>query len=224
MNSATAENAYHAAAIEYAARGYAVFPIHSLRPDGNCTCGELCGSAAKHPRTRRGLHDASKDSAIIDRWWTQWPESNVGIVTGETSGFFVLDIDGEEGEQSLESLLADGREFPPTLSAATGGGGRHILFRHPGGVKIKNSTSKLGIGIDIRGDGGYIVAPPSIHASGNFYQWFESTGDIADAPQWLLDLVIESPKPPALPAPPPTKKSPTVLGPGRYTGALYSTK
>ena len=170
---------------------WAVFPIHSL-VNGRCTCGKECGRAAgKHPLTRNGFKDATNNKAILSRWWERWPWANIGIATGRTSGFFVLDVDGDKGEDSLRTLLKEHGKLPDTVESLTGGGGRHILFQHPG-TDIRNVV-RLAPGLDIRGDGGYIVAPPSVHRSGRQYEWeLSSRPDevgISPAPSWLLEIL-----------------------------------
>lgn len=116
-------------------------------------------------------------------WWQRWPDANLGIVTGAVSGLLVLDVDGLQGEESLR-----GRHLPPTPTSRTGRG-THYLFRHPGGT-VANRAGLLP-GIDIRGDGGYIVAPPSVHPSGRLYEWAIRPEDepLTDPPSWLLDLL-----------------------------------
>jgi len=181
------------AAAVYAALGWPVFPLHTISA-GLCTCTRpACSSPGKHPRTRHGLKDASTDKAIVVDWWEQWPEANVGVRTGSASDLLVLDVDAEsDGEESLGRLEQTHGRLPRTLTALTGGGGRHLFFRHPDG-EVRNSAGKLGAGLDIRADGGYIVAPPSIHASGGVYRWQEghALGDVplADPPSWLLELL-----------------------------------
>ena len=108
---------------------------------------------------------------------------------------FVLDVDGEDGEVSLQALKAEHGELPITLCARTGRTGRdgrckgcHFYFRSPVGAAIRNSAERLGKGLDIRGDGGYVVAPPSLHSSGLYYQWERSDNAIAVAPDWLIKL------------------------------------
>lgn len=139
------------------------------------------------------MKDASTDQRLIADWWAQWPDANVGVRTGAASGLLVLDIDVDSrGEESLARLEEGHGRLPATLTAHTGGGGRHLFFRHPG-EDIRNSAGKLGHGLDIRGDGGYIVAPPSRHASGRAYRWQEGGGfgeaAVAEPPSWLLDLL-----------------------------------
>jgi len=128
--------------------------------------------------------------AEIQRWYATWPGANVGIVTGGVSGLVVLDIDPKHGgDHSLNRLEALHGPLAATLAATTGGGGRHLYFAHPGGI-IRNRAG-LAQGIDLRGDGGYVVAPPSRHPSGRLYAWepgHEPGGTpLAALPAWLLD-------------------------------------
>src|SRR5262249_15398402 len=105
--------------------------------------------------------------------WTQWPEANIGIATGAISGLVVLDVDPRHGgDESLEQWKTRyGHDFLTTVTSCTGGGGWHLFYTHPGqSMQIKNKVG-LAPGLDIRGDGGYIVAPPSLHASGQRYAW-----------------------------------------------------
>ena len=112
--------------------------------------------------------------------------SEPGIVTGAVSRIVVLDVDSPDG---MESLKKYNLHLPPTPTVQTGGGGLHYYFRHPG-YHCKNFTKKYP-GIDFRGDGGYVVAPPSLHKSGNYYTWLIPPWDeeLADAPDWLLNLI-----------------------------------
>lgn len=156
------------AALAYAAMGYNVIPLHSI-VEGICTCRDKskCKHPGKHPRSAHGLSDATLDENTIRAWWLKWPDANVGIATGEASNLVVVDIDPRHGgDESLKKL----DPFPDTLIAKTGGGGLHYCFTHPG-QKVKSGSDVLGRGIDTRGDGGYIVAPPSKHASGASYEW-----------------------------------------------------
>jgi len=164
-----ADNPLLAAALDYAARGLQVIPL-----DG------------KLPRTAHGLKDASTAPEQIWAWWRQWPTADVGIVTGETSGIVVLDIDGEAGEASLAGLVARFGPYPPTLEARTGGGGRHLYFGHPGGGRRIGNRQGIAPKLDVRGDGGYVVAPPSGHKSGSSYTWLT---DLPPAdPGWFLKV------------------------------------
>jgi hypothetical protein len=170
------------AALWYAKHNHAVFPLAPKT--------KLPLIAAKFGG--KGVLDATKDLAQISRWWDINPAANIGVATGAASGFFVLDIDVKnDGEDSLAELERQHGALPKTVVQHTGGGGRHFLFRHVPG--LRNSAGKLGQGIDIRGDGGYIVAPPSIHETGRVYAWdvdrHPTETTIVDAPAWLLDLL-----------------------------------
>jgi hypothetical protein len=160
-----------AAAFKLAERGLAVFPLKARD---------------KIPATRHGCKDATKDLEVIAAWWDGWPQANIGIATGSKSGIWVLDIDGEEGEASLRDIEKRMQRLPATVEAITGGGGRHLFFRLPDfddAPVIKNSAGQLGTGLDVRGEGGYVVAPPSIHPSGRFYTWsVDSASEFADPP------------------------------------------
>jgi hypothetical protein len=131
-----------------------------------CLRGAKCDDPGKHPFTKRGFLDATKNVASIRGWWKHNPHFNIGIATGAISGIFVVDADGPTGLTTVSTL-----DFPPTLTALTGrvDGGKHFYFRHPG-FPVKNDVKPLP-GIDIRGDGGYVIAPGSRHISGNYYRW-----------------------------------------------------
>lgn len=181
------------AALPYARRGWRVIPLHNPSDDGACSCGRTdCGSPGKHPRTKNGLKNASIDEETIRQWWTTFPLANIGILTGAVSNLFVLDVDrGHGGDDSLAGLREEFGGIPATVGALTGSG-EHIYFAHPGGI-VQNSAGKLGEGLDIRGDGGYVVAPPSLHPSGRLYVWEGSSEPdsvpLAQAPGWLLNLI-----------------------------------
>ena len=189
------------AALAHARRGWPVFPL--FEPvwllEGEpvvCSCGDAgCTNIGKHPRTRRGFKDATTDEGEIQKAWEASPTANIGVPTGAVSGMVVLDIDPRHGgDDSLEALEAEHGKMPHTVEQLTGGGGRHLCFKHPGG-KIRNKVG-LRPGIDIRGDGGYIVVEPSLHASGRRYAFELSSlpGEVEMAvmPGWLLDLLVES--------------------------------
>lgn len=209
------------AALGYADRSWHVFPVHGV-VRGQCTCGRLaCSSPGKHPLTRHGLKDATCDIEVIAEWWSRWPAANIGIATGE-SGIVVIDIDlghrpnaslGWPGEEvpgqrpdvwsSLDRVL---HKLPRTLTDLTGGGGLHLLYRGRFQQPLRNRTSSLPgmpdlAGIDLRADGGYIVAPPSLHSSGNRYSWLDPRQAIADAPEWLAEAPRHE-TPGAPPSPP----------------------
>jgi len=183
------------AAGAYASRlNWPVIPVYSIIGRG-CSCGVAdCSSPGKHPRTRHGLHDATKDAAQIGKWWRRGQETNIAIPTGEASGFFALDVDPRHGgHEALQELERRHGALPHTARQITGSGGEHVLFRHVPGVR--NSVGKLGPGLDIRAEGGFIVVAPSLHLSGRRYAWSVDHHPIetavAVAPQWLLGLICE---------------------------------
>lgn len=180
------------AALRYARRGWAVFPVH-YPANGKCSCGySSCENVAKHPLTENGLKDASTAEADVLRWWARWPQANIGIATG-ASNLVVLDIDPRHsGDASLEAVRAAHGEID-TAIVLTGGGGEHYYFRAPANVHVTSRTNALGLqypGIDVRAAGGYVLAPPSLHASGQRYVP-EASGarKLAEVPAWLLDAL-----------------------------------
>jgi len=191
-------NALCDAALSYARRGMSVLPLHSI-VNGGCSCGrEDCQQPGKHPRTKTGLKEATKDPGQISEWWRKWPNANIGIVTGRASGLIALDIDvRHDGESSLETLEADLGPLPETWEQLTGGGGRHLLFLRPDMEKVPNKVNVVP-GVDIRGDDGYIVAEPSNHISGHAYVWEAAHHpeeiSIAELPEEWLDIVAPAPR------------------------------
>lgn len=176
---------YHAA-IDYIKRGLAVFPLEEK---------------GKRPKTRNGFKDATTDAAQVKAWWQQWPNANIGIATGKRSGgVFVIDLDidedkGIDGYHTLEDWQRENGKFPETWTAITGRGGYHLYFHS--NSEIKNRAGIID-GVDVRGDGGYVVAPPSIHSNGNRYEWeYDPEGfDLAEANnnvKYFLDTGINSP-------------------------------
>lgn len=167
------------AALHYAELGFAVFP---LKPHD------------KTPLTHHGCKDASNDPQQIKRWWKREPESNIGLATGSISNnICVVDIDideekGIDGSDTLSEWERENGELPETCIAITGRGGYHYYFRIT--EPIKNRANILE-GIDFRGDGGYVVAPPSIHSNGNEYEWEYSIDEyeIADANEVVMKLL-----------------------------------
>lgn len=137
---------------------------------------------------------ATCDEKMITGWFDNYPDANIGIACGSRSGIVVLDVDaGHGGYESLTKLIQTHGALPETPVSKTGSGGEHIFFKHPG-VEIRNSAGKLGPGLDIRGDGGYVVAPPSLHPNGNTYEWMVDT-ELADMPEWMIEALREAPKP-----------------------------
>jgi hypothetical protein len=204
-----------AAALRLAHGGHPVVPLHSIGKSGRCTCGRTCPSAGKHPRLLHGLKDASSDLPTVAAWWRRWKLANVGLLTGAEARIIVIDLDGQEGMDSWSALTA-GRDLPPTRECITGGAGRHVYWLHPGGV-VRNSAGRLGHHVDVRGDGGYVVAPPSTHNSGERYRW-ANRERVAPCPDWLVDLL--RPPPPA-PRPPGRYLGSDRLPPGASRAARY---
>lgn len=163
-------------ALKYAEMGFSVIPVHTVE-DGVCSCGSPhCNAPGKHPRYKwKGQTEVAASREQIESWWGREPNSNIGIVTGSVSGIAVVDIDGEEGLSSLSEAGLPIDELPPTLTAKTGGGGLHLIYRNPESEKIKTSAGLLP-NVDIRAEGGFIVAPPSKHESGDIYEWVEGRG------------------------------------------------
>lgn len=157
------------AALSYARRGFSVLPLHGVTEDGACTCGKPnCSNAGKHPIgswKERQTQPLTEEE--LRNLFMQHPGANVGIVTGKVSGLLVIDIDGEDGQKSFSTLGMGGEPVPVVRT----GRGWHVYFAHPGG-DVGNFAGTLP-GLDGRGDGGYVVAPPSRHASGKTYEWLE---------------------------------------------------
>lgn len=186
------------AARSYAERGWEVFPCHGIDTRLRCGCGRAdCSSPGKHPLLQHGLTEASSDSRTVEGWWKRWRHANVAIRTGAGSGLVVVDVDPPLGLDSLANLERAQAALNRRALVGTGSGGVHLYLGHPGGgAQVRNrASSVLGPDIDIRGDGGYVIAPPSRHASGRPYHW-RRDGDPAPAPSWLLDLLTAEPSRP----------------------------
>ena len=137
---------------------------------------------------------ATKDTVMLNGWFENFPDANIGIACGKRSDIVVLDVDaGHGGYESLTALIEKYGSLPKTPVSKTGSGGEHIFFKHPN-VEIRNSAGKLGKGLDIRGDGGYVVAPPSLHPNGNDYRWtvYPSETELADMPEWMIEALKEN--------------------------------
>jgi Bifunctional DNA primase/polymerase, N-terminal/Primase C terminal 1 (PriCT-1) len=174
----------------YALRGWPVFPLHSPRREPRATCdcpdGNACKrSPSKHPRTRNGLSDATTDLAVLGRWWRMWPRANVGIAV--PPGYVVLDLDGPD---ALDALAERGWAIPPTLSASTARGWHYWFMAQ---VEVRPGSDFLPH-VDLKGPGGYVVAPPSLHSTGVQYAWEAEVANapIAPAPEWLFEMIREA--------------------------------
>lgn len=169
-----------------------VFPTRAKEEIDDHT-GEVLGT--KTPYTSNGLKGASKNERIVKEWWRRTPDAMVGVPTGKPINAWVLDLDIKpgvgNGHEWLERMEDQYGALPETARAKTMGGGTHIFFKHVEGIRNRGG---LGVAVDVRGDGGYIVAPGSQAADGRSYEWIDWEGEghppIAEAPQWLLDLVL----------------------------------
>ena len=199
-------------ALGYARRGWRVVPI----PPGE-----------KFPRGITAWQtEGSTDEAKITHWWTQAPDHGIGIVTGATSGLWVLDVDtdrtqGKHGDESLAELEATHGPLPDTYEVVTGSGGRHLYFAWPDDptIEIRNDQSgQIGPDLDVRADGGFVVAPPSIHKYGTRYE-VEATSAPApvQAPAWLVEAASKKPEPQA-----PTARPQHPATTGDRPGDLYA--
>jgi Bifunctional DNA primase/polymerase, N-terminal len=217
-----AVSSQHSAALRLARRGWPVLPCH-YPIDGRCSCGDPgCPSPGKHPLSRHGLHDATTDPAVIGSWWHAARYANPAVRTGVRpagAGVVVLDIDpAHEGETSLAQLVPAHGPLLATLEVLTGGGGRHLYFTCAG-PSIPNSAGRLGPGLDIRGHGGYVLAPPSVHAAGGRYRWIQRR--LRALPNWLADLARPDEREPGEPMERPTRP---VHQPGAWAAAALAAE
>lgn len=189
-------------ALSYIATGIPVFPCRAAPEDTgefDPETGEVVMLHAKTPLVGNGFKGATKSERIVRELWRRHPDAMVGIPTGELIGAFVLDVDvktasdgtGVNGFVTLEALEAKHGPLPETATVATAGGGRHYYFAHVPGLRNRGA---LGVGLDVRGSGGYVIAAGSRMADGRGYDWLDYDGDgippVADAPQWLIDLIM----------------------------------
>ncbi len=184
-------DALPSASFRYALRRVAIFPL---------------APGSKRPiRGSHGLRDATDDPDATRVRWQRTPQANIAAATGSRSGFWVLDIDMPDGPESLTALEAEHDPLPVTVEASTPRGGRHLYWRwHGDGPEIRNSAGRIGKGLDVRGECGSIVLPPSVLADGRGYRWVKTgASTIAVAPDWLVKTVLPWP-----PAPRPEPKPP----------------
>lgn len=205
-------------ALDHARRGWPVFPLapgekvpafKSAHPEGDPLrnrCHGQCGQDG------HGCYDATREERTLLRWWTGWAVANVGLATGATSGLLVLDVDGEKGEASLAALVARHGALPVTAEVRTRKG-RHIYFLHVPGLKNRAAILSKDSGLDIRTDGGYVVAPGSV-VGGHTYALADRP--VAAAPSWLVALFPKKaePKPRAAAAP---RQAPKPADPHGFT-------
>ncbi|MEH6472090.1 MAG: bifunctional DNA primase/polymerase [Halopseudomonas sp.] len=190
------QNMLLSCALEYASKGWLVLPLYHI-DEGICACkkGKECSSPGKHPISRKGVNDATIDAEKIKAWWNRHPHANIGVRTGAISNLVVVDVDprndGIAGFNGLDALFGP---FAPTMRAETGGGGFHLYYRSCS-PSLRCSNSKLAQGVDTKANGGYVVAPPSNHISGGYYQYKNIHSPILAAPDWLLEESLPSPVP-----------------------------
>lgn len=202
------ENKYLSAALHFAQDlGWAVFPV---------------SEKTKKPYTPHGCKDAKKDPQAIKAWWKRHPNASIGIATGSPSHLLVIDLDidenkGLDGMRELREWEHDHKELPETVSAITGRGGSHLYFKYDGSEKYGNRAGILD-GIDVRGDGGYVIAPPSLHPNGTEYQWENDPDDtkmsgITDTVKEFLSIGHTSTQE--------TFKLPDKIGAGKRNDTIY---
>jgi hypothetical protein len=172
------------AALSYAERRLPVFPT----------------GRDKRPLIPNGLLNASTNPYDIRAWWRRWPDANVAVRTGQPSGLVALDIDGDAGFDSLHDLERRHGELPDTASVVTPSGGQHFYFKWPG-VPVKTTAGVIASGIDVRGDGGYALVPPSETDAGPYVR--DSEAPVAAMPNWLVDATRDHPAGSRRPAVPP---------------------
>ncbi len=178
------------AALEYARLGWAVVPLHTPI-NGICDCSkqDACKTPGKHPWTKNGLSDATTNELKIRGWWRDRPIANIGLTVKD--GFAVVDVDGEHGQQRM----AEAQWHLTATAVQSSGRGAHYVYRvrnrvHPR-ILIKESAEDTHDGVDLRGPGSYIVAAPSLHASGRVYEWAAPLSQIEIAPPWLEEVALQ---------------------------------
>lgn len=183
-------------ALWYGRHGWHVIPLNEPLFDKvdsqgtatTCTCDDFwrykgtkkkpadpayeCSAPGKHPRIARWEEQASTSEEQIRKWWRRWPNANIGVAAGK-SGLVVIDIDTYNEVADGGALELSDRN---TITSLTGGGGEHLVYEHPPGLKIRNSDASLPDWVNIRAHGGQFVVPPSLHKSGRHYEWEDGFG------------------------------------------------
>lgn len=180
------------AALSYVERGWPVVPLYGVDDDAcRCRAGADCPpkNRGKHPVGGRDGWRIISTAEQAEGWFAHRRHDNLGMVTGPDAGIFVLDVDGAAGVAALAGLVEDHGAMAPTRIVRTGSGGLHYIFRHPATFSVHNSAGWLGQGLDVRGEGGQVVAPPSVSGLGAYEVLLDL--EPAVAPAWLLDLVRE---------------------------------
>ncbi|SOC93573.1 AAA domain-containing protein [Rhizobium sp. AN5] len=179
-------------ALSYNDKAWPVFPCRSHAEEHvDQATGEIITLGEKTPLTPNGFKGATLNRPLIERMWTKYPDAAVGLPTGEKTGFFALDIDnkpgGANGFDWLSEMEAEHGPLPDTARVTSPNGGLHIYFKYVVGTRNRGA---LGAGVDIRSEGGYVLAAGSTMANGRSYKWETDTREIANAPAWLLDLLL----------------------------------
>ncbi len=175
------------AALAYARNGWRVFPMYACDA-GGCCCGLAdCPGLGRHPRTLNGSRDATTAEHVIERWWRQEPQSNIGIATGR--GLLVIEVDPHRGGslERLQELYA----LPETSLARSGEGCWHLYYTYTNNLTLHSTRERLGEGIDVYADGGYVIAPPGKHANGRRYTWLNVL-EPAPLPVVLLPVLLST--------------------------------
>ncbi len=178
------------AALGYAKRGWHVFPCFEATAAGKCACMDAaCEDMGKHPRIRRWPDLATTDARTIRAWWRKWPSANIGITSGKRSNLIMIDVDGADGDQALLALEQELGELPKTLKVKTGRPqGSQFYFLSPD-REIKSRNGELGDHLDVKGEGGYAIAPPSLHETARRYQFLNTLEPSALPSDWVDRLV-----------------------------------
>jgi hypothetical protein len=164
-------------ALALAQKGLAIFP---------------CKEGGKEPAAAGGCTAASRNPSMLAHWWGLNCNFNIALATGRASGIFAIDVDGVDAEAELRKLEAAHGDLPPSIEVTTPRPGRHIYFKMPADVDVRNSAGRIAPGVDVRGTGGYCLVPPSLHPSGKRYRWSVDCSDhFADAPDWLLARIAK---------------------------------
>ena len=190
-------------ALRCAEAGLRMVPLYEVDDSLVCACrhGAACEDKqrGKHPRILEWQKHASAELDCVRRWWTKWPRAGLGVATGAKSNVWVLDLDGDGALAWYKSKCRE-HGLTKTRGAKTGRG-RHLWWRWPDDaeVTIRNTQKQIAPGVDVRGEGGYVVVPPTMHRSGVRYEWL-SDGMYVEAPQfapgWLIEIVKHRPPPP----------------------------
>ena len=193
-------------AFRLALHGYAVFPL-------------AVGSKVPMPGSH-GFLEANSDADVARARWNKWPSANIGVATGPASDFWALDIDAPKGIDTMKALVRIHGKPAPTVVVFTPNGGLHLWFKWPEfGPEIRNSAGRVGPGIDVRGEGGYITAPPSVLLDRKrAYRWARGRDEILPAPDWLVELT----KPP--PAPEHQEPTPLSADADNYVAAAVASE